>query len=390
MWKNRLGYILVMVTCAVLLFFYSKPFLLYSMLIMVGVGVMLLVFLCRDAKNINAKMRIHPAARQGRTVKLHVDTECHRMVLAAGYVLIEVKIYNEMFDMAEMRRILLNLNNKNDCYEIPVETQLCGGIRVECENIWYYDIFKLFRVKGKIPEQIRMVVYPKEVEASVEISKNFVGVSQEEEMIQNRKGNDPSETFDIREYVPGDDVRSIHWKLSSKTDTLILREASDPTHYQMIIMPDFGLDQIETMEAREEINMAAALGNTLCRQLVRKGISFCMAFPTGNGLKLMEVRGNGDYQKMRAQWMGLRIQSNSGNGLRLFMTEHLERCFTKLLILSAGQFEQNLGSLDGQVSVTVLNVSKDHQEMTISRNGTCEIAGFPAVQEENTTYRIMC
>ena len=61
----------------------------------------------------------------------------------------------------------------------------------------------------------------------VELDKNMTGASQEEGMIQNRKGNDPSEIFDIREYVPGDDIRSIHWKLSSKTDTLILKEASN-------------------------------------------------------------------------------------------------------------------------------------------------------------------
>lgn len=310
MWKNRSGYILVMAVCAVLLFLYSEPFLLYT-------------------------------------------------VLTAGYALLEIKIHNQMFATEEQRRILLKLGRRQDNYEIPVEAGLCGEVRIDCENVWFYDMFKLFRCRGKRPEQIRTVIYPKDVNVNVEMNRNFVGVSQEEEMIQNRKGNDPSETFDIREYVPGDDVRSIHWELSSKTDTWILREASDPTHYQVVMMPDFGLDQLEKEESGDEINMAAALGDALCRQFVRKGISFCMAFPTGNGLKL-------------------------------FMTEHLEQCFTKLVILSTGQFEQNLGSLDGQISVTVLNVSSAHQEMNVSRNGTCEITGFPAVQESNTTYRIMC
>lgn len=390
MWKNRLGYILIMAVCAVLLFFYSKPFLLYCMLVMLCVGIGLLVLLCMDVHNIETKMEIRPASRQGRNVSIHMDNICRKLIFAAGYALLEVKICNEMFDVVEERRLLLTLRKQNDDYEIPLDAQMCGEIRIECENIWYYDIFKLFRVKGSRPEQIRTVIYPKDVNVNVEITRNFVGISQEEEMIQNRKGNDPSETFDIREYVPGDDVRAIHWKLSSKTDTLILREASDPTHYQVVVMPDFGLDQIETQESRDEINMAAALGDALCRGLVRKGIAFCMAFPTGNGLKLMEVRGNSDYQKMRSQWMEMRVQKVSGNGLKLFRTEHLERCFTKLLVLSTGQFEQNLSSLDGQISITILNVSSKNQEMNISRDGTCEIAGFPTEQESNTMYRIMC
>ena len=390
MWKNRSGYILVMAVCAVLLFLYSEPFLLYTFLVLVLVGIGSFLFLSMDARNIETEIKIHPAARQGRVIKLHMNTSCMHTVLAAGYALLEIKIHNQMFATEEQRRILLKLGRRQDNYEIPVEAGLCGEVRIDCENVWFYDMFKLFRCRGKRPEQIRTVIYPKDVNVNVEMNRNFVGVSQEEEMIQNRKGNDPSETFDIREYVPGDDVRSIHWKLSSKTDTLILREASDPTHYQVVVMPDFGLDQLEKAESGDEINMAAALGDALCRQLVRKGISFCMAFPTGNGLRITEVRSNKDYQKMRSQWMSLRIQSIGGNGLKLFMTEHLERCFTKLVLLSTGQFEQNLGSLDGQISVTVLNVSSAHQEMNVSRNGTCEITGFPAVQESNTTYRIMC
>ena len=53
------------------------------------------------------------------------------------------------------------------------------------------------------------------------------------------KENDQSEMYDVREYIPGDDIRSVHWKLSSKVDQLLLRQASDPTHYHVVLLPDF-------------------------------------------------------------------------------------------------------------------------------------------------------
>ena len=62
-----------------------------------------------------------------------------------------------------------------------------------------------------------MIVYPRKVNLQVELSQMTIGAPKSEGMMQNRKGNDLSEIFDIREYVPGDDIRSIHWKLSSKT-----------------------------------------------------------------------------------------------------------------------------------------------------------------------------
>ena len=43
-----------------------------------------------------------------------------------------------------------------------------------------------------------------------------------------KKGDDPSEIFDIREYADGDKIQRIHWKLSSKTGDLMVKEGSLP------------------------------------------------------------------------------------------------------------------------------------------------------------------
>lgn len=48
-----------------------------------------------------------------------------------------------------------------------------------------------------------------------------------------RPGRDPSETFRIREYVPGDPVRQIHWKLSEKTGKTLVRDLGLPLDAQV-------------------------------------------------------------------------------------------------------------------------------------------------------------
>ncbi len=48
-----------------------------------------------------------------------------------------------------------------------------------------------------------------------------------------------SETFDIREYRPPTPA-SIHWKLSSKMDKLMVREASHPSNYDVFVLVDLG------------------------------------------------------------------------------------------------------------------------------------------------------
>ena len=53
-----------------------------------------------------------------------------------------------------------------------------------------------------------------------------------------RRGEDRSEMFQLREYRAGDDIRQIHWKLSAKTDELILREASQPESRELLLFWD--------------------------------------------------------------------------------------------------------------------------------------------------------
>lgn len=389
MWKNRLGYILAFSGCMILLFAYSRPFMLYSVVLLMTLAVAMYLFLRRDIRSIETVLTIAPTVKEGQEVFLSVDISSEHFFHAAGYVMAELEIRNEMFDTVEHKKFLMSLSGRRNHFEIPAETDFCGETCIECQNIWIFDLFKLFRAGGKKPRAIRTVIYPETMDIRVELDKNMAGAPQEEGMIQKRKGNDLSEIFDIREYVPGDDIRSIHWKLSSKTDTLILKEASDPSHYNVVILPDFGRKQLgETVSARE-VNAAVGIGVAVGQQFIMKGVPFCIAFPGPNGLHLTEIRNKSDYQKMLTQWLACRIQDNGGDGLKYLATGHMEKYFTRLLILSAGKYDQNLSLLDGKISITVLNAVQDSNTVNASKNGTCQIVEIPADNKKDT-YRIIC
>lgn len=389
MWRNRLGYILIVVGCMILLFIYSRPFMLYTAFLLVLISAAMYLLLRRDIRNIETKLAVTPAIREGQKAFLSVDISSGHFLYAAGYMLTEMEIRNEMFDTVEHRKFLMSISGHRNHFEIPMETDLCGETYIECQDVCVFDLLKLFRASGKKPRTIRTVVYPESVDIQLELNKNMTGAPQDEGMIQNRKGNDPSEIFDIREYVPGDDIRSIHWKLSSKTDTLILREASDPSHYNAVILPDFGRKQLGDAVSHKEVNKAVGIGAAVGRQLIMKGVPFCIAFPDERGLHLTEIRNKSDYQKMLSQWLALRVQENSGDGLKYFTMEHMEKYFTRLLILSAGKYDQNLTLLDGKIGITVLNAASDRETVYASRNGTCQIVEIPADNKKDT-YRIVC
>ena len=51
-------------------------------------------------------------------------------------------------------------------------------------------------------------------------------------------GNDFSEIYSLRGYEPGDDVKRIHWKLTEKTDEVLVREGSRPQEDEVLLYWD--------------------------------------------------------------------------------------------------------------------------------------------------------
>lgn len=187
------------------------------------------------------------------------------------------------------------------------------------------------------------------------LSQASAGTPQPEGKMQNRKGNDPSEMFDLREYVTGDDVRSIHWKLSGKTDTLILRQASAPSLYNIVLLMDFGIEKNGEPTPLEELNAAAAVAAAVGTQLVQQHITFSAAVPTRNGLEIYEVRTQKDFQQMLMHWMCFPLQQTEGAGMRYFLTQQMDRQYARLVLLTAGQYTASLKPLEGRIGTTVIS-----------------------------------
>ena len=196
------------------------------------------------------------------------------------------------------------------------------------------DVLNLFNVQTAPVAPVRTVIYPSRMKVQLLLSQASAGTPQPEGKMQNRKGNDPSEMFDLREYVPGDDVRSIHWKLSGKTDTLILRQASDPSLYNIVLLMDFGIEKNGEPTPLEELNAAAAVAAAVGTQLVQQHITFSVAVPTRNGLEIYEVRTQKDFQQMLMHWMCFPLQQTEGAGMRYFLTQQMDRQYAHLVLLT--------------------------------------------------------
>lgn len=393
MWKNRVACILFTAVLAVLLFFYYKPLFAGALCLMVLVVILMTVCTHVDAGHINPLVHVRMGGRKGRDLAVVIEIRNSKKLLAARNVCLNLNVYNCMFDMRETYQLNCVLGNGKNKFEMKIPMQQCGKLRIHCENAWVCDMLGMIRWHIKPFEDAYTVIYPKPVNMALEMSKNITGSAIEGGMVQNRKGNDSSEMYDIREYTPGDDIRAIHWKLSSKTDELILRQASNPAHYDVALLPDFGLDvsdqNSEAIVSEAELSMAADVCAQIAEKLIENHTSFCMLIPTKQGLESFEVRSTGDLERMLAQWLCFRIQEKSGAGLQYFQTNHMEQSFSRLMIVSAGRYKEALNGLDRRIGISLIHIVSDIKKQQVELAGNCEITELPLVQDSMETCRIV-
>ena len=70
-----------------------------------------------------------------------------------------------------------------------------------------------------------------------------------------------------------------------------------------------------------------------------------MALPTPNGLQLFEIKDKRQLERAIVVWLSTPIPKIEGAALRYFSMQHLEQYFSRLVILSAGEYEHNPNGL---------------------------------------------
>lgn len=112
----------------------------------------------------------------------------------------------------------------HDSWYVPLDTSHCGVLVCSVEKGRVYDYLGLFRLPVRSPNPVEVTVNP--VPAEPDRLPNLSQFLARRR--QPKPGGGFSEEHELRDYRPGDCMRDIHWKLSVKTDRMIVREAQEP------------------------------------------------------------------------------------------------------------------------------------------------------------------
>lgn len=141
------------------------------------------------------------------------------------------------------RKILTSLSGREEkTVYISAVSPHCAIVGCRIKSVRCSDALGLFSFRPKLQKREEaIVVMPKLIGGGLNISKQHSHVPDSDKYSETQKGDDSSQVFEVREYVPGDDVRRIHWGLSSKQDNLIVKDFSKPIADETVILLESGL-----------------------------------------------------------------------------------------------------------------------------------------------------
>ena len=175
---------------------------------------------------LRLKIFLHSNSRvvKSTDASLRVAFQC-RGILPVHAVTIHLEIRNRYTGEVQQQSYIFRSVETSES-ELPLSTEQCGMLTCRILRYEISDALGLFSVRRRSDAVAFCCVLPDAKKCSNIL--DLEDITQTNSRLLPKYGGGFAEEHDLRVYRPGDPPNSIHWKLSSKTEDLIVREALVP------------------------------------------------------------------------------------------------------------------------------------------------------------------
>lgn len=278
---NRLLYLGLLVLSAV--FYFASSLWISWLLLVLVLALPILSLLCSLPAMLSCRLeaRLPERVDQGENAALHLQLRAWRFLPLPE---VQIRLNLRTRDREKDLRYLSRLSRAEGL--LAMNTDDCGFVAAEFRRGRVYDALGLFRLPMRLPETKTMAILPPELRP--EPMPNLEQFLQQQ--LKPKPGGGVSEVHDHRPYRPGDPVKDIHWKLSLKTDQLVVREPQEAVRRRVILA---------LRTPRGAASRATNLGNFryLSRWLLENGVAHELVWMEGEELRSGEVREEDDWMQ---------------------------------------------------------------------------------------------
>ena len=182
-------------------------------------------------------------------------------LLASGKLKASLVIYPTGAKQGKKSHLVMEHGYKGEeSYGFWVQFGEAGYHKMRLSKVRIYSLTRMVSMKVSLKEENSITVMPSLHLIETRISEQVRNFTGEADVFDDiRPGHDTSETLEIRPYREKDKMQSVHWKLSAKSEDLMVRETSLPIACSVVLL----LDMNQLKETGAFLELMAAVSFSL-------------------------------------------------------------------------------------------------------------------------------
>lgn len=276
------AYIVLTVSIGVFHILYKGDLSFILLVFLIAMPAVMFIILCIQTKLLKVKVTcVNSVSERGSPALLKVTLH-NRSLLPMAACRVAVR-YKPVFSAEKLPEEICGMTvpinpRSSGTVSLSLVPGHCGAVELYAKSIKITDLLGLTFLYKRVSYRDKTVILPGASPMNAEIESSPVSGAENSVFSDAKPGDDPSEIFALREYRDGDRMNRIHWKLSSRTESFIVKELSLPVSSKILVLCDFSGCERPT---HTDAVLDAAM--TLSSFLVRNGIDCALAASFNDG-----------------------------------------------------------------------------------------------------------
>lgn len=360
---KRIGYSIILIATLVAFIVTDSAVALYLFVCLLALPLVSLMFLVLASRRVKFDCAMRDSCIRGGILQLTMKMGVTPR-FAVGVAQIVAEIENTTFRKTEQKSFVFkDLSFAPHTYDYNSADS--GRISVRFKYIRLIDIFGLFAIRiktGVFAESLVSPVLHDGIQVRLGANRNDMLGG---EMALQQKGGDVTEIHNIRDYIPGDALGSVHWKLSSKFDTLKSKEFGSTADRRLLILVDMSKIKYGVSATDEQLNGVLDVAISVSDALKSSGYAHSVGWFNNGIFSSSEVTDNDSFVAMVSKLMSIKVCD--GNEEQLLYLSRSPEClsYSKVILVAESVHTQELKDY-GHFDITALTV----------RDGFGEVADY--------------
>lgn len=119
---------------------------------------------------------------------------------------------------------------------VPCMHRYRGSYMAQILKLTVYDPLKIIRLSRKTNSAMQLVILPRRIPLD---ELGFIFGGEQGQLPEQRRGGDKEDLSHVREYMDGDIVQLIHWKLTAKLDEMMVKQYDTTGDRRSVLLCNF-------------------------------------------------------------------------------------------------------------------------------------------------------